>query len=704
MAQTVVSGLDVKDKTTLYISVLDSNGKKISEGQIVHLYNKNTVNLEVTAHGYVSRKIQALPNQSYKLLLMPNSFELNTVVVSDIHQGSTVSNSVLNLTKISAKKIEQLGATDLADALSFENNITLSRDNALGSKGISLMGLGGENVKILKDGVPVIGRFFGQLDLEQFNLENVKQVEIIQGPMSVIYGSNALAGTINLVSQQNNFTGITTLLNYETDGQYNISGTASKALKNGGIKLSLGRTFFDGWSENKIDRSYDWIPKEQYTGDLAFRYIRKRSTLTLRTAVLQARLLDKGRPSAPYGESAIDQKFTNKRLDNTVIWRRDGRKVNVNISAANNHFYRTKNKYIKNLITLEENLVPIATEQDTQIFNASVLRGVFNVNKWHGISTVFGFDGNYEKGNGKRIKHKTKDQLDLASFLSADKTFNEKLTVRLGARYAYNSSFTTPLVYSVQTKFNFKKSRLLKIAYGKGFRAPSLKELYLNFVDSNHEVVGNDNLKAERSHSLTATYSQYKKINRWNVNGTLDAFANSITDKIDLIITSATAGKYGNIGLYQSIGGKVGAVATNDKITLRAGYSYTGVYNGVGTEYRKFIYTPQLVLQTAYKFAKTNTSIQLFYNRYGKISRVFEGTSGENVALTQEAYGMLDATLSQNIWKQQLRMTTGVRNLLQVTSLNSTSVTSGAHSTASSSTTISQGRTFFISLRYAFKK
>lgn len=704
MAQSFLVATDASDETVLYITVSDSTSRELGSGYRVQVANSGAIVLSVSSNGYATQKIKVLPNENYTLRLWSNTFELNTVVVSDVHKASTVSNSVLNINKISAKKIEQLGAFDLADALAFENNITLSRDNALGTKGIQLMGLGGDNVKILVDGVPVIGRFFGQLDLEQFNLENIKQVEVIQGPMSVIYGSNALAGTINLVNKQPNKSGATVLLNYESDGQYNISGTANKVLKNGGLQLSVGRMFFDGWSENKVDRSYDWIPKEQYTGSLGYRYRNKRNSYSWKTSVLQASLLDKGVPMAPYGERAIDQKFTNQRLDNTFTYKRDGNKADVDLTIANNHFHRTKNKYSKNLITLEEQIVPIVQEQDTQTFNATIVRGIAMLKKWKGVSTVLGVDGNYERGTGKRIKDNVQEQLDIATFLSIDKTIRDKLTVRVGARYAYNSAFSTPLLYSIQTKYSLPKSQLIKLAYGRGFRAPSLKDLYLNFIDANHEVIGNENLKPENSQSITATYSKYQKVGKWSINGTLDAFGNSINDKIELIVTSATAARYGNIGLYQSIGSTIGIVTTNDKLNVRTSYSHRGIYNGIGTEDRSFVWTPQLVMQGGYTVAQTSTSVQFFFNRFGKISRVFEGQNGENIVRNQDAYSMLDMTANQKLWQDKLSITAGLRNLAGVTTLSSTQISSGAHGSGGSSVTISPGRTFFISLRYVFNK
>jgi len=178
---------------------------------------------------------------------------------------------------------------------------------------------------------------------------------------------------------------------------------------------------------------------------------------------------------------------------------------------GNNNFNRIKNKYYRDLVTLDDVLVAGAEEQDTQTFNASVFRTIFGFDKSKtlGIETLIGFDGNYEIGTGNRIKNDKQEQLDAALFASAEKQLTSHALIRGGIRYAYNSAFESPLLYSLQTKFNLPNSQIIKVSYGKGFRAPSLKELYLDFNDSRHEVFGDSTLKSETSHSFTASYMKY---------------------------------------------------------------------------------------------------------------------------------------------------------------------------------------------------
>ena len=91
---------------------------------------------------------------------------------------------------------------NLANIIEKELNIKLSEDNLLGSS-LSIQGVSGQNVKILIDNIPVIGRLNGNIDISQISLNNIEKIEIVEGPLSTVYGTDALAGTINLITKKN---------------------------------------------------------------------------------------------------------------------------------------------------------------------------------------------------------------------------------------------------------------------------------------------------------------------------------------------------------------------------------------------------------------------------------------------------------------------------------------------------------------------
>ncbi|MDZ7846145.1 MAG: TonB-dependent receptor plug domain-containing protein [Owenweeksia sp.] len=117
----------------------------------------------------------------------------------------------------------------------------------------SRQGLSGAKIKILVDGVPVIGRLDGNIDISQINLSNIERVEIVEGPMSVQDGTDAVAGTINLITKKD-FTaeikGQPVNAYYETAGraEFGRQQTLSPWLKSCKPAYRWGAIIFNGYS------------------------------------------------------------------------------------------------------------------------------------------------------------------------------------------------------------------------------------------------------------------------------------------------------------------------------------------------------------------------------------------------------------------------------------------------------------------------
>ena len=133
--------------------------------------------------------------------LEKNNFIVDEVFVTGQIKPTILSDVIQKSIIISKKDIEMQAANNLKDLLEKQLNMSVTVDNILGSS-VSIQGISGQNVKILIDGVPVIGRLNGNIDLTQINLNNIERVEIIEGPLSVDYGTDALAGTINLITDK----------------------------------------------------------------------------------------------------------------------------------------------------------------------------------------------------------------------------------------------------------------------------------------------------------------------------------------------------------------------------------------------------------------------------------------------------------------------------------------------------------------------
>lgn len=120
---------------------------------------------------------------------------LETLVVTATRSPSVLEDVPVPTRVIQADRIRARGAMRLSDLLAEEPGMQLS--HFLGT-GIQLQGLDAAYTLILIDGQPVIGRSGGTLDLDRLSVQDIEAVEIVQGPSSSLWGSEALAGVINL--------------------------------------------------------------------------------------------------------------------------------------------------------------------------------------------------------------------------------------------------------------------------------------------------------------------------------------------------------------------------------------------------------------------------------------------------------------------------------------------------------------------------
>ena len=171
------------------------------EGQVVNDV-KEISKVAISYVGYDTYRDTINPGESIEVKLRPKVLNMDEVVVTAQYTPERADKSIYRIEVINARQIEQKAATNMADLLKDQPTMRVGQDAIFGTT-LKMQGLSGENVKFLMDGVPMVGRMNGNFDLNQINLYNVDHIEVIEGPMSVIYGSNALAGVINIITKEN---------------------------------------------------------------------------------------------------------------------------------------------------------------------------------------------------------------------------------------------------------------------------------------------------------------------------------------------------------------------------------------------------------------------------------------------------------------------------------------------------------------------
>ncbi len=672
---------------------------------------KSDSRITISYIGYESLTDTIEPGTTVILLLIPKIEQMNEVVVTAQYAPLRVDQSIYKVKVINSRQIEQKAANNLTDLLNSELNIRISQDGALGTS-MSLQGLSGEHVKFLIDGVPVIGRMNGNIDISQLNLYNVDHIEVIEGPMSVIYGSNALAGVINIITRENKSNKLSAYGRgyLESVGIYNWDMGASYKLKNNVFSFSGGRNFFDGYSDSDSLRSQRWKPKRQYFMDGYYIYSHDKMKLKASSSWFDEKLLSKGNLMAPYYETAFDSYFYTSRSANKLEYNHKiGASRYLNAMASYSYYSRVKDTYFKDLTTLEEFPTTNPEDHDTTKFHNILVRGTLSKsNPDAKFNYQLGFDLNEEIGIGKRITDKQQAIGDYAIFLSVQYQPWKWFNLQPGIRYIYNTKYQAPLVYSMNLKFSWKNHYNIRASYSRGFRAPSLKELYLYFVDVNHNIRGNPDLKSENSHNFNASFQYFRETLKSYISLEANIFYNNINDIITLAQESGDLYTYINVDKYITQGIQL---AVNYRLypwlNLRLGGGTTGRYNSLDLETGKskeFYYSNDAVTTANYKWMKTDLDFTLDYKYTGKMPQLYVDEEGNASEGYVSAYNSMDFTMQRPFFKNRLTIGAGVKNIFNNTTIPAAGGTGGVHTGGSGSYPVGWGRTFFVQASVNFNQ
>jgi outer membrane receptor for ferrienterochelin and colicins len=671
---------------------------------------------QITAFGYETKVDTISPTRESPIRLVRN-IQLDDIVVTAEYGETVASQAVHKINVISAEQIKLSGANNLVDILNYQTGIRLSQDNVLGTS-ISLEGISGENVKVLIDGVPVIGRLNGNVDLSQINLNNVERIEIVEGPLSVNYGTNALAGTINIITKKAPKEAIVANVNpyYESIGNYNLTGSIGLRKKKHAIQISGGRNYFDGWSAEDpffqfpksrladTNRFKTWKPKEQYFGEFKYTTNIKKWQLAPYVRVFDETIINRGFPLAPYQESAFDDYYYTTRSDAGINIRKRWRKGQLTFIGAYNHFQRIKNTWYKDLTNLEQTLSGTDGAQDTSVFTLMNVRGNYSWQANDNWQLQTGLDLNYESAFGVRILNQEQFLGDYAAFFTANYTPVKKLTIKPGLRYAYNTVYDAPLIPSLNIKWNYKKW-VIRGSVARGFRAPSLKELYFDFVDINHNIQGTTDLKPEYSWNYLAALTWLKPLsdNRL-LKAEYSAFYNDIDNLITLGLIDDNLYSYINIGDYATLGNKLNFSYRTKNIQSTVRFNYVGRFNQLSDtdgSLEQYNWSPEIATTITWKLLKERLAINAFYKYNGALQSYFLNGDGEISLRNQSAFSILDMSISSNFFKRSLTATIGAKNILNVTNVAVVGQSAGVHS-SQGNLNAARGVSLFCSLKYTF--
>lgn len=653
------------------------------------------------------------------------SIDIDKVVVTAQYTATSLDESVHEIKTINHAEWRARGLNTLTEVLQQQLNIRINQDPILGS-GLNMQGLDGQNVQILIDGVPVIGRVGGAIDLGQINLSQFERVEIAMGSMAAQYGSNAAGGVVNLISKKEQ----PGRVKIEAGGQYDNFGIDNQYARLG---LRMGNFQIDGGvnryraelggidslrrtrevtrpdGETRTERITPWNPKDQFgydanltfapTDSLRIRYGFRAFNETL-TLPGEIRL-----PQFPTFAYAFDETFTTERRDhNLSVNYRLGRNLNWETIVGINQFERRKDTY--RYAVESDTSSQVEGGQDTTHYYSQLVRSNLTLTTdgpWSGRLGVEYFN---ESGRGRRILDTATNNLQphiLNAALWGSLRFapSQRLTVEGNVRLAYNNRYVHPVIPSLQLLWRPDEFWQMRFGYARGFRAPALQELFFNFIDVNHYIIGNQELRPERSHGLRLSA---RRVKRFDGGGQLTAgavlFYNQLRDRITLAEFEAGRFTYDNLERYETHGLNLEfAYSAGRRLNLEANHGFTRLLNPraeiAGAP--RFINLYEMTHSLGLDLPEVRSQLRLIHRFVGRqdIYRLNADDELEQGFISD--YHLLDLSLSHRLFGDRLTIGGGVRNLLdqqQVAVTNGGA--GGVHSGGSGGRLVAFGRSFFL--------
>ena len=672
--------------------------------------------------------------------------DLEEVVITGQINPQSVKKSVYEVKVITRENIEQQAGNNLADVLNQTLNINIIPNASTGKSGVQLFGLDAQYFKILVDNVPLINDegLGNNTDFTQINLDDIERIEIVEGAMGVQYGANAVSGIINIItkkSSQHRWE-ITPYIQEETVGnEYNLTdqGRHIQSLKVGhnfSEKLYANamytrndfKGFFNGrkgknHAQNDSLRGYEWLPKEQqtlktllnYSSDnfrLFYKFEFFDETVERYDRSVRANYNPATETSSP---TASDDIFTSTRLYNHLnAFGKIKQRIAYNISIS----YQEQSRNIETFTyrinqRRKENIDKQEYESRKGYFSRGTFSNflkndVFNFQLGYEFSKIDGYAsplaGYYEEKVARSLG-------SYDGFISAEIHPNSRLSFSPGARALFSPQFQPLIAVSLSTKYQFKNDVEIRAIVGSAPRLPSYEELYSYFVDVNHDVRGNEDLVPEKG---VSAFLHLKK-NFWfsdyttKLSTKLSSWYLSVDNRIELTIvnTSPLAYQFNNIDRFKSWGISTANSIDYKNLQFSLGASLTGVSKVLDSQTLAnddFLYALQLNSSVSYRIPKWNTVISTFF-KYNGPQYLFVQKQDENnetilVRGKQDGYSWMDASIKKDFIDDTLQLTLGVRNLMNITQVNTSAIEGGAHSGPPSSILLGYGRSYFLKLLY----
>ena len=471
-----------------------------------------------------------------------DSIELEPVVVTATHSPKALKDAPVVTRLITLHDIKITDATNIQEMLTqeipgLEFGFAMAQETSL-----NMSGFGGNAVLFLVDGERLAGETMDNTDYNRLNLDNVGRIEIVKGASSALYGSNAVGGVINIISREN--------LEPWTANVNSRFNTFGNEWRNGAsfsfnTEKWNSQTSFQHTTIDPID-----LPKAHTSEEIAIELMKKAQGLPYDESVLN----DDSNLSRLYGQKTYN-------IKERLIWRATD---HLTLTGRGGYFFRTSERdtynyhfngysaglkgryawdygrHLELSYAFDEydkaNFLPDGTRTHDHDYSNQqhVVHALYN-HPFGKNSLILGADYMHDYLTTYQfIDNASHSQDNIDGYAQFDWNITDQLNVVGSVRYDYFSAssqkaFTGRLavVYKFLRPAGSKRPEVerpwmtFRANYASGFRAPTLKEMYMHFDMGNmgYMIIGNPDLEPEKSHNFNLAV---ERTNRIRNSGFLD--------------------------------------------------------------------------------------------------------------------------------------------------------------------------------------
>ena len=428
---------------------------------------------------------------------------------------TSATGKVLNV--ITQEELQKAGGRDITQLITEKTGVYINGFNSnIGKdKSVYVRGANPAFTLITIDGIPVYDAsgIGGNFDLRNMAIDNVERIEILKGSQSTLYGSDAIAGVINIITKKGGTKalGVNGLASYGSNNTFrgnmgvngtkdkidysvNYSNTTTKGI-NETISVNGDR---DGYTQNSLQANIGFkatnkvylqpffrytqvngdIDQGAFTDEQDYTYKQKSTQLGIKSAVD----LKKGKLNILYSHNIIDRVF----IDDSI-------KSRNGFDAYSKGAYKGKEHYIEAFAGIDLNKTVKLT-----------VGGDFRASNSDQLYNSIGFFGPFKTALGKDSLKQNQVGLYVAATIATQKGFNIEFGNRLNIHSEYGSNY----VFNINPSYLINNKVKLFTNLSSGYRVPSLYQLYSEY--------GNKQLKPEASLNTELGVQYFSKNNQFN--------------------------------------------------------------------------------------------------------------------------------------------------------------------------------------------